>query len=43
MVHWGVDLSKDEAAAPVCDGARYHPGAPDRLPTIEQELALTVG
>ena len=42
MVHWGADLSKDEAALVL----RYlvirnHPGAEDNLPTIEQELTMS--
>ena len=42
MMHWGADLSKDEAAALLqFVTARYHPGAPDHLPSIEEELALT--
>ncbi|ULA66970.1 MAG: Cytochrome c domain-containing protein [Nitrospira sp.] len=42
MMHWGADLSKDEAAALLqFVTVRYHPGAPDRLPSIEEELALT--
>ena len=40
MVHWGADLSKDEAAVLVQYlAARNHPGAPDQLPSIESELA----
>ena len=42
MMHWGADLSKDEAAALLqFVTARYHPGAPDHLPSIEEELAMT--
>lgn len=42
MVHWGADLSKDEADLLVRYlAARNHPGAPDQLPTIEQELAMS--
>ncbi|MBI4000356.1 MAG: c-type cytochrome [Nitrospira defluvii] len=42
MVHWGADLSKDEAAVLLQYlTARYHPGAPDHLPSIENELAMT--
>jgi len=40
MVHWGAELSKEEATAVL--GylvARNHPGAVEGLPTIEQELA----
>lgn len=41
MVHWGADLSKDEAAVLVQYlAARNHPGAPDQLPSIESELAM---
>lgn len=40
MIHWGADLSKDEAALLVQYlSARYHPGAPDQLPSVENELA----
>lgn len=40
MVHWGADLSKDEAALLVQYlAARNHPGAEDQLPSIESELA----
>ncbi len=40
MVHWGADLSKDEAALLVQYlTARNHPGAGDQLPSIESELA----
>ncbi len=40
MIHWGADLSKDEAALLVQYlAARYHPGAPDQLPSVENELA----
>ncbi len=42
MRHWGADLSKEEAAAVLqFVTARYHPGAPDHVPSIEEELALT--
>ncbi|MDR4473690.1 MAG: hypothetical protein MRJ92_13950 [Nitrospira sp.] len=42
MMHWGADLSKDEAATLLqFVTARYHPGAPDHLPSIEEELAMT--
>ncbi len=42
MVHWGADLTKDEAAVLLQYlTARYHPGAPDHLPSIENELAMT--
>lgn len=41
MVHWGADLSQDEAALLVQYlTARNHPGAPDQLPSIENELAM---
>ena len=41
MVHWGADLSKDEAALLVQYlSARNHPGAPDQLLSIENELAM---
>lgn len=37
MVHWGADLSKDEAALVLRYlVARNHQGAEDNLPTIEQ-------
>ena len=42
MIHWGADLSQDEADDLLqFVTARYHPGAPDHLPSIEEELALT--
>lgn len=41
MMHWGADLSKDEAAVVLqFVTARYHSGAPDHLPSIEEELAM---
>lgn len=41
MMHWGADLSKEEAAAVLkFVTARYHSGAPDQLPSIEEELAM---
>ena len=41
MVHWGADLSKDEAGMLLQFlTARYHPGAADHLPSIEDELAM---
>jgi mono/diheme cytochrome c family protein len=41
MRHWGADLSKDEGGMLLQFlTARYHPGAPDRLPSIESELAM---
>ncbi len=43
MVHWGAELSKEESALVLQYLiARNHPGAPDELPTIEQELAKSV-
>ncbi|HQY58511.1 MAG: c-type cytochrome [Nitrospira sp.] len=40
MVHWGADLSPDDAALLVRYLAgRNHPGAPDQLPSFEHELA----
>ncbi len=40
MVHWGAELSPEEAAVVVQYlTARNHPGAPDQLPSIEAELA----
>ncbi|MGC3973417.1 MAG: c-type cytochrome [Nitrospira sp.] len=42
MVHWGADLSKEEAALVLRYlVARNHPGAEDNLPTIEQELLMS--
>jgi len=41
MRHWGADLSKDEEAVLLQFlTARYHPGASDHLPSIENELAM---
>ena len=38
MMHWGADLSPEEADTLVRYlSARYHPGAPDQLPTLEFE------
>ncbi len=38
MMHWGAELSQDEAALLVRYlSARYHPGAPDQLPSLESE------
>ena len=38
MMHWGADLSSEEADTLVRYlSARYHPGAPDRLPALEFE------
>jgi len=43
MVHWGAELSKEESGLVLQYLiARNHPGAPDELPTIEQELAKSV-
>lgn len=40
MVHWGAELSPDDASLVVQYlTARNHPGAPDQLPSIEAELA----
>lgn len=42
MVHWGAELSKEEMALVLQYlTARNHPGAPDQIPTIEQELAMS--
>jgi cytochrome c oxidase cbb3-type subunit 3 len=39
MEHWGAEISKDEADLLVLYlSARYHPGAPDRLPPLDSEL-----
>ena len=39
MKHWGAEISDDEAELLVRYlSARYHPGAPDRLPPLESEL-----
>jgi cytochrome c oxidase cbb3-type subunit III len=41
MVHWGAELSQEEAALVVQYlTARNHPGASDQLPSIETELAM---
>jgi cytochrome c oxidase cbb3-type subunit 3 len=41
MVHWGAELSQEEAALVVQYlTARNHPGAPDQLPSIETESAM---
>lgn len=41
MRHWGAELSDDEAAVlRQFLTARYSPGAPDHLPSIENELAM---
>jgi len=42
MVHWGADLTKEDMALVLHYlTARNHPGAPDHMPTIEQELAMS--
>ena len=39
MEHWGAEISKDETDLLVWYlSARYHPGAPDRLPPLDSEL-----
>ncbi|MBI3356026.1 MAG: c-type cytochrome, partial [Nitrospirae bacterium] len=39
MMHWGTELSKDEADVLTRYlAARYHPGAPDHLPPLDHEL-----
>jgi len=39
MEHWGAEISKDEADLLVRYlSARYHPGAPDRLPPLDSEF-----
>jgi mono/diheme cytochrome c family protein len=39
MVQWGAEVSNDEAAVLVQYlTARYHPGAPDQLPPLDDEL-----
>jgi cytochrome c oxidase cbb3-type subunit 3 len=39
MQHWGAELSSEEATLLVRYlSARYHPGAPDRLPPLEHEV-----
>lgn len=39
MRHWGAELSNDEADLLVRYlSARYHPGAPDRLPPLDHEI-----
>jgi len=38
MMHWGAEITKDEADLLVRYlAARYHPGAPDRLPPLDHE------
>jgi cytochrome c oxidase cbb3-type subunit 3 len=42
MKHWGAEISADEADLLVRYlSARYHPGAPDRLPPLDQEQGKT--
>ena len=39
MMHWGAEISNDEADLLVRYlSARYHPGAPDQLPPIDHEM-----
>jgi cytochrome c oxidase cbb3-type subunit III len=39
MKHWGAEISDDEAGLLVRYlSARYHPGAPDHLPPLDNEL-----
>jgi cytochrome c oxidase cbb3-type subunit 3 len=39
MVHWGAEISSDEAELLARYlSARYHPGAPDQLPPLDGEL-----
>lgn len=39
MRHWGAEISADEADLLIRYlSARYHPGAPDRLPPLDHEL-----
>ena len=41
MVHWGADLSQEEATLLLQYlTRRYHPGAADHLPTVERELGM---
>jgi cytochrome c oxidase cbb3-type subunit 3 len=41
MKHWGAEISQEEAGLLVRYlSARYHPGAPDRLPPLEHEAGL---
>jgi cytochrome c oxidase cbb3-type subunit 3 len=38
MVHWGAELSNDESALLLRYlSIRYHPGAPDHIPSLESE------
>ena len=40
MKHWGAEVSQEEASLLIRYlAARYHPGAPDRLPPLEHEAA----
>ena len=42
MRHWGAEISKDEAELLVRYlSARYHPGAPDRVPLLDHEIGKT--
>ncbi|HXX74543.1 MAG TPA: c-type cytochrome [Nitrospiraceae bacterium] len=42
MRHWGAEISKDEAELLVRYlSARYHPGAPDRVPPLNHEIGKT--
>jgi len=42
MRHWGAEISKDEADLLVRYlSARYHPGAPDRVPLLDHEIGKT--
>jgi mono/diheme cytochrome c family protein len=42
MRHWGAEISKDEADLLVRYlSARYHPGAPDQVPPLDQEQGKT--
>lgn len=39
MKHWGAQISQEEGTVLIRYlAARYHPGAPDRLPPLEHEL-----
>jgi cytochrome c oxidase cbb3-type subunit III len=39
MIHWGAELSNDEAQLLTRYlAARYHPGVPDNLPSLEHEV-----
>jgi cytochrome c oxidase cbb3-type subunit 3 len=41
MIRWGAELSSDEVAVLLQFlTTRYHPGASDNLPSIENELAM---